>query len=322
MYVENMTPAELNAIWGDLEAALRRDGLFHGITVHGRICTHRTSDGLLSCLNVGRIDGSIDAVLNSPLSMTVRGFGTAVHVPHLIEIGQMKEGDIAPRVTVCRPLPDGKSDPLSPDQTLLEANLHENDRIEVFNEATAGVHPQTREEALARVRIQVLEYARAHPEFHVSANSTLAPTENLFQFKATGIQPAEASGGQPVLIHEHEVLLVLPAEFPMKAPLAFWQTPLFHPNIHPDSGFVCLGELQDKYRPGLHFGQLCQMLVDMAAFKNYELSPNLNPEAARWLASSEGQHMLVQVGGKLWQQDLFERLVTTPIRLKMKRIDS
>lgn len=322
MFVDNMTPTQLQAIWGDLEVALRNDRLFQGISVFGRICTHRFPDGLLSQLNAERCDGSRVQIENAPLSSTARDIGTPVHEGFQVESGQVEKGGMAPRVTVDRRKADGSTQRLGPDQTLMEAGIQENDTLEVAQESTAGVHPQTREEALSRVRLQVLEYARAHPEFQVSANSALAPTEYLFHFRATGIQPPEAAGSPPTLIQEHEVLLILSAEFPMKAPLAIWQTPLFHPNIHPDNGFVCLGELQDKYRPGLHFGQLCQILVDMAGFKNYELSHVMNPEAASWLASIDGQHMLMQMGGKLWQKDLMERSVASPIRLKMKRVDS
>ncbi|MES2125552.1 MAG: ubiquitin-conjugating enzyme E2 [Gemmatimonadota bacterium] len=51
------------------------------------------------------------------------------------------------------------------------------------------------------------------------------------------------------LIDEHKVFLSIPPEFPMKAPAVFWQSPRFHPNIDPQTGFVCLGELEDA-RPG------------------------------------------------------------------------
>lgn len=323
VHVENMTPAQMQTVWADLEDELRKDGLFEGISVFVRVCTHRFRDGFISQLRAELPDQSLRQINNAPLSMTTRDVGVQVLKPFLEEIDQAVVDGPAPRVTVDRREPDGATQRLRPEMTLLEARLQENSTLEIARESTAGpVHPQTREEALSRARVQVLEYAHAHPGFNVSANATIAPTEYLFDFTATGLQPPEALDLPPTDIHQHQVLLVLPADYPMRAPVALWQTPIFHPNIHPENGLVCLGELQDKYRPGLHFGQLCQILVDVATFRNYELSPFLNPEAARWVASPEGQQTLKKIGGRLWQQDLIERLVSSPIRLKMKRVDS
>ena len=48
------------------------------------------------------------------------------------------------------------------------------------------------------------------------------------------------------------------------------------------TGAVCLGVLQDSYSPGLDFGLVCQMLVDMAGYRNYELTEGYDPDAGRW----------------------------------------
>jgi hypothetical protein len=93
------------------------------------------------------------------------------------------------------------------------------------------------------------------------------------------------------------------------APTAWWQTPIFHPNIHRESGYVCLGALKEHYCPGMDFGELCQLLLDLAAYRNYavvEEDPDrpgtlrgaaLDTEAARWAMSPAGQAAIEARGG-------------------------
>ena len=73
---------------------------------------------------------------------------------------------------------------------------------------------------------------------------------------------------------------------------------IFHPNVHRGTGKVCLGVLADRYRPGLDFGLLCQMLVDVASFRNYVVTEGYNVEACRWAASEAGQATIVAGGGR------------------------
>ncbi|NEO80545.1 ubiquitin-conjugating enzyme E2 [Moorena sp. SIO4G3] len=194
---------------------------------------------------------------------------------------------------------DGSMERLKPDQTLHEANIQDDDTFSVSPEATAGaIHPQLREEALARAKNQIIAYAQAHPGFKVSANAHQAPTEYLLNFQAPSFAPPRAPGENPQPIDNHEVFLVLPGAFPMQAPQAFWQTLIFHPNIHSETGLVCLGALGDRYRPGLDFGKLCQLLIDIASYQNYALEEGYNQEAQIWAISPEGQIAIELRGGE------------------------
>jgi ubiquitin-protein ligase len=179
--------------------------------------------------------------------------------------------------------------------TLHDAGVRPHDTVSINPERRAGsVNPFLRAESLTAVKNQVLDYAATHPDFQVAANSTGTPTEYLFRFRAPGFRP----GDPPQPIDRHEVLLVTPAEFPVKAPHAFWQHPVFHPNVHAESGLVCLGVLAESYRPGIHFGAVCQMLVDMDSYRNYALAEGYNVEAALWAASNEGQAAILGIGGR------------------------
>lgn len=180
-------------------------------------------------------------------------------------------------------------------QNLHDAGVMPFDLLFVHPERRAGsVNPFLLTESLTMVKSQILEFAREHQSFEVQANSQDVPTEYLIRFRAPGFAP----GSPPRRIDEHEVLLVLPPDFPVRAPEAYFQRPVFHPNVEPKTGLVCLGVLAESYRPGLHFGLLCQMLIDMASFRNYELREGYNPEAAVWAGSPEGQQAIAEIGGR------------------------
>ncbi|MGK7875973.1 MAG: ubiquitin-conjugating enzyme E2 [Xenococcaceae cyanobacterium] len=215
---------------------------------------------------------------------------------------------------------DGSTERLKGDDTLHEANIQEDDTLSVSPEATAGsVHPQIRQEALARAKNQIIAYAKAHRGFQVSANSHTTPTEYILNFQVPSFAPPIAPGEPPQPIDNHEVFLVLPGAFPMKAPQAFWQTPIFHPNIDLKTGLVCLGDLGDRYRPGLDFGKLCQLLIDIASYQNYAVQEGYNEEAQIWALSSEGQIAIEMRGGNSVLRQLIHQ-VQNPPKLNIKRL--
>lgn len=195
---------------------------------------------------------------------------------------------------------DGNGQRLDPRLTLHDAGVRPGAVLRVHPERTAGaVNPLMREEALARVRAQALDFAAAHPGFQIAANSPVAPTEYLLHFSVPGFAPPSGPGAAPRRAEWHEVLVYLPPNFPFQAPEAWWQTEIFHPNIDRESGAVCLGALQTHYKPGLDFGELCQMLVDIAAYRLYSTEPGnfLDSEASLWALSDDGQAAIEAVGG-------------------------
>ncbi|MBT2510188.1 hypothetical protein J7I98_30910 [Streptomyces sp. ISL-98] len=221
---------------------------------------------------------------------------------------------------------DGQGRRLDPDATLHESGVQDGDRMRVGFETTAGaVNPLDRQDALYRVRNQIVAYAESHPGFGVSADSALLPTEFEVEFEQLSFGPPTSPGGEPPEITHHVVLIQLGPEFPETAPEVYWLTPVFHPNVFPNydceqsrayaqsKGLVCLGLLAESYQPSLSFGTLCQMLVDMAGFRNYslfeptgELGPDGNPRvrgnfydrtAAQWV--DEHQDRIIAINGSV-----------------------
>ncbi|MCC6458993.1 MAG: hypothetical protein IT260_00890 [Saprospiraceae bacterium] len=194
----------------------------------------------------------------------------------------------------------------NPDRTLNEMGVREGEGFQVSPESTAAnINPIIRAEALARVRVQILNFAKSHAGFQVKANSQQAPTEYYLSFLAPGWAPAPNAAMPPIPIQEHEVNIFLSEYFPLRAPEVTWVSPIFHPNVEPQrirngerfGGGVCLGELADRYRPGMDFGQLCQLLIDIASYQNYQIREGLNPDALRWVKTVEGQTAITARGG-------------------------
>jgi hypothetical protein len=213
---------------------------------------------------------------------------------------------------------DGSTNRLDPNKSLHENKIQDGDTVHVLPESTAGsINIVIREEALAKAKAQVIRFANTHKGFNVSANSREKPTEYTFKFKekSFGIRPTPDS--EPPIIDQHEVFLFLPPDFPMKAPEVYWQNEIFHPNIHPKNGKVCLGVLEDNYQPGLDFANLCQLIMDIAGYRNYVYHEGYNVEAAKWAVSAEGQLAIHKIGGICAIEKIMEQERTPrPIRIK------
>ncbi|MET9732498.1 effector-associated domain EAD1-containing protein [Streptomyces sp. NPDC006458] len=214
-----------------------------------------------------------------------------------------------PRTVVDHQQPDGSFTRLDPAQSLHAAGVREGDTLNVYPEATAG-HAVLRMQAIIRVREEMHRYADRHEGFEiVDTDDPEFPTDYEIRFTAPGLRLPEhhtpGSFPHPERQDRHNALILLGPDFPLRAPVVFWLSPIFHPNIKgPDpalpeaEGAVCLGVLADSYRPTLDFGQLCQMLVDMAGYRNYEITDSFNPYAAVWAMSEEGKAMIEAIGGK------------------------
>jgi ubiquitin-protein ligase len=237
--------------------------------------------------------------------------------------------DAARPAVVDRVGPDGQGHRLDPNATLDESEIRDGDRMRVgFQARAAAVNPLDRQDALYRVRNQIRDFGDTRePEtaFVVRANSVVLPTEYELEFVQPSFGPPPSPDAAPVDISEHRVLIQLGSDFPETPPMVFWLTQIFHPNVFPtyeceetrgsetQMGLVCLGALQESYLPSLHFGSLCQLLMDIAGFRNYNLyksdgtldaTGNLRRQAdffdaraADWVDSVEGQRRIAEIKG-------------------------
>ena len=225
--------------------------------------------------------------------------------------------------------PDGQGHRLDPNATLDEAQVRDGDRMRVgFQARAAAVNPLDRQDALYRVFNQIRQFGNARDpgaNFVVLSNSVLLPTEYELEFTQPSFGPPPSPESPPTDVSRHRVLIQLPSDFPTAPPLVFWLTAIYHPNVFPtyeceltrgretQMGLVCLGALQESYLPSLHFGSLCQLLMDIAGFRNYSLfkpagsmdpagvhrmqADYFDPGAAAWVASPDGQRRITEIKG-------------------------
>jgi len=236
-------------------------------------------DYLIRELFVQGPDGRRFRLLDAPAQQTVADVAASV-----VEQYGKAVADTSRPTVMDLLLPSGESRRLPPEVTLEEAGVRDGNLIRLGFEATAGaINPLDHQDALHRMRNQILQFARLHPDMTVSGAPPTLPTQYEISFQQNGFGPPPALGDPPEVIHEHTVLIQLSPDFPETAPLAFWLTPIFHPNVYPNydcelarrnparQGLVCLGELAESYTPSLDFADLCRMLVDMAGYRNYSI---------------------------------------------------
>ncbi len=88
------------------------------------------------------------------------------------------------------------------------------------------------------------------------------------------------------VVHSHRVEFRFPAWFPAVPVEAFLTVPVFHPNVHPDNGFVCL------WTRGVTGDTIVTALVrlqNVLGWRLHNASPDhlMQPEALAWLASAK-----------------------------------
>lgn len=317
LYFEGLPPERQQEVHHQIEAELQRRGVAQAEVIAQ---PHRHPESMLDPIQIVGPD-------NQPFEATEIRSGTLVK--EVIQMATTEYGDAAwPRTRDGAPRhgvldvvqADGSHRRLDPTMTLLEAGVRPGDTLRFSPESTAGIDPVMREEALRRVRHQIDRVMDEHPDMEVETNAAELPTEYVLRFRGPGFAPPARAGEQPRPVGEHAVYLFLPPRFPVDAPQVFWQTPLFHPNVHPESGAVCLGELADRYKPGLDFRELVQLLMDIAGYRNYSVQEGFYDQAAAaWAHTAEGQAAIAGIGGRSFFKDLMRPGRGT--RFKLRRVD-
>lgn len=218
---------------------------------------------------------------------------------------------------------------LDPDKTLHENKVKDKGRLRIGTKAIAGnISPELRMEAQLRIRAQIRRYAFGREGFDiVGYDNEDLPNQITFEIEGPGLAPppdlADFLAGtenltnddfrnlpwerlNPVRIDLHRFTMTLLPMFPVEPPYVVWETPVFHPNIwrlpQPGvrPGLVCLGPLMDGWRPDLDFGYLCQLLLDIGTYQNYdvvETNTYPDPPAAFWARTEAGQRVIQEIGG-------------------------
>jgi ubiquitin-protein ligase len=280
---------------------------------------------LYSSLTVYGPDTTPYLLQSVPATMTPSDIAAAI----VAQTRAMSDRQGGPISTVIDAETESGSQRLDPDKTLHENKVRDKGKLRVGTKAVAGnISPEQRMEAQLRMRAQIRRFALGQPSFEIMAyDNEELPNEITFELDGPGLAPpdnlADFMAGtenleleqyralswerlNPVPIHFHRFTMYLPVMFPVVAPIVVWQTPAFHPNIWREPqpgirpGMVCLGPLLDGYRPDLDFGFLCQLLIDIGTYRNYDVvdaSTYPDPPAALWARTAPGQELIQSIGG-------------------------
>lgn len=260
-----------------------------------------------------------------PATMTPSDIAAAI----VAETRAMNDRQGGPVSTVIDAETESGPERLDPEKTLHENNIKDKGKLRIGTKAVAGnISPELRMEAQLRMRAQIRRFALGHSTFDiVDYDNEDLPNRLTFELDGPGLAPpkdlADFLAGtenldlddyrnlpweqlHPVPISFHRFTIHLPAMFPVVAPYVVWETQVFHPNIwrlpQPGvrPGMVCLGPLMDGYRPDLDFGYLCQLLIDIGTYQNYDVvdaSTYPDPPAALWARTASGQELIRSIGG-------------------------
>lgn len=206
-------------------------------------------------------------------------------------------------------------DPENPDRTKRlrgeqsaeDAGLWNGAVLRIFPESIAGVVDERRRiQALVADLKDMEELIGWNPHIKFETNRETAPTLYTVTFDYPSFRELESDGHTPLISNEHRVEIILGADYPWNAPRVRWLTPIFHPNISPENGAVCLGVLMDRYLPGLGLARLVTMLSEMAQYRNFDMSNALNRQAAQWTLDPTHWPHIEEIGGSPFQGPVLE----------------
>jgi ubiquitin-protein ligase len=185
------------------------------------------------------------------------------------------------------PEDDSRTRRLNSKQTVDQAELQEGSVIRIFPESmAAAVDERDRLKALVADHHDLQKLAKWNDAIDFDANTNFAPTQYEIIYSCPGIHRLD-SDGTPVKGDRHRVEIVLGADYPRVAPSVHWLTPVFHPNIHPNNGAVCLGVIMERYSPNMGLARLATMLMEMVQYKNYDYTDGYNREAQDWAEKNQ-----------------------------------
>lgn len=110
-----------------------------------------------------------------------------------------------------------------------------------------------------RIRGDLLRMIK-HPVDNCSAGPE--SDEDLYNWVGTIIGPL----GTPYEGGVFNITIAFPKDYPFRPPKVKFTTPIYHPNINPNSGNICLDILKDSWSPALSVQKvmlsLCSLLND------------------------------------------------------------
>jgi len=196
---------------------------------------------------------------------------------------------------------------LDGEDDICESGVEDGDTLRVFPESIAGaVDQKARINALVMDHNDMNALVDRNPKVTFTANRFHAPDRYDVTFHYPSFIALISGESKPRIGETHQATITLGAEYPRRAPFVIWQTPIFHPNIDPSDGEVCLGVLKDRYLPGLGLARLINMLAEMVQWRNFDAFNAFNKTASEWSVDSHNWKHIREIGGHPFQGPIGE----------------
>lgn len=117
------------------------------------------------------------------------------------------------------------------------------------------------------------------------------------------------SSSRPVFGNDHRLFVLLPEDYPKERPRFVFQTPVFHPNVHP-TGQVCYGDDGDHgFAPSMGLDDLIVRIMQMLRFENFNPRSAFRLDAAQWAVQNQSTFPIDN--SQLLQDDLLGEIILT-----------
>jgi hypothetical protein len=167
-------------------------------------------------------------------------------------------------------------------RTLPEQGVRPNDVLRVLVEMYEGGGRSLRSDRIEREWKLTARLAQANVDRLEVLDRDSGPTEDAFRVRLHGSPGLETAVGEHLSTRDHHTLrLCFPRFYPDVPVECYVEEPLFHPNVRPETGFVCLWEEANPRDTAI---QAIARAQAMAAYRMLNLGGphQMNREAADW----------------------------------------
>jgi ubiquitin-protein ligase len=178
-------------------------------------------------------------------------------------------------------------------RTLPQQGVKPNDVLRVLVEMYEGGARSLRADRIAKEWSLLERLASANPDFLEVLERQASPAEEVFRVRLHGSPGLEyAEGDQLAIRDSHTIRLSFTRFYPDVPIECYVEEALFHPNVKPETGFVCLWEEANPRDTAI---QALARAQAMAAYRMLNLggAHQMNREAADWYVEVARPHKLV-----------------------------
>lgn len=170
-------------------------------------------------------------------------------------------------------------------RTLTDQGVRPNDVLRVLVEMYEGGARSVRTDRIDREWKLLDRLAKANPKYVELIERSSSPLEEMFRIRLHNSPGVEAAAGPRLDTRDDHTVRLSFARFYPEVPIeCYVEEPLFHPNVRPETGFICLWQEANPRDTAI---QAIARAQAMAAYRMVNLGDahRMNRQAVDWLLS-------------------------------------